>query len=257
MLRLLVLLVVTAGAVSAQTDADLLARLLAATQPAAPGVIPFGQLTSDLPPAALQAVTDSTSARFLADWQPDHVREALAALERPDIARVAARTALRPGVDEVASLAFGLVGAKTPAADSSLAALYLRATGRSEATLALVERVFRAAAESIPAARADLDRRGQTIDAAVADELAPLAAMLPALDLATARLQLAGLAPADVKAAAAFEQTPAGRYVRATVAEGTARALLPTILDLIRTTVPGADVEGTPDSLPRRYIKVD
>ncbi|HEX8298297.1 MAG TPA: hypothetical protein VF594_03980 [Rubricoccaceae bacterium] len=252
MLRLLVLIAATAGAASAQTDADLLARLLAATTPAAPGVIPFGQLTSDLPPAALQAVTDSTRARFLADWQPGLVREALTVLERPDVARVAARTAQRPPADQVSSLALGVGDPKTPAADSALAALYVRATGRTPATIALLERVFRAAAEDIPAACDDLQRRGQTIDEVIATQLGSITDMLPAIDVATARLQLVGLPPDHVKAAAAFEATPAGRYVRTTIAEGTARALLPAILDLIRATVPGA-TSGAVTGVPRRY----
>ena len=132
----------------------------------------------------------------------------------------------------VARLTLGLdTPKKGTLADSLLAARYVDAAGTARQMTTILERSMRAVVATVPAARADLERRGQTADEAIAETVGQLAEQMTPLYVASARVALAGVPPGEVEAAIAYYTSPAGEYVTHALVEGTLAAVLPGIVD--------------------------
>lgn len=182
-----------------------------------------------------EAVADSVRARFRADLRPDLLRDALAHLQTPGYARQLDRSrALSQDPTALVRLSLGIDAPKKGSlADSALAARYLDAAGTVRQMTEILTRSMRAVVGTVPAAQADLDQRGQTADEAIAETVAQLNEQMAPLYLASARVVLAGVPPAEVEAAIAYYASPAGQYVTEAFTEGTLAAVLPGIVQWV------------------------
>ena len=236
-------------AAAAQPDDALIDRVVAAVKVEAQAGQALGPLVSTealgVDPAA---AVDSVRAAFRADFRPDLLRTALATLESPAYARFAERTQGRtPDPAALIGIAYGSSPPKKGTlADSLLAARYVDANETVELAIAVVEQGIRAVVATVPAARLDLETRGQTVDEAVAGALAGIREQTAPLYRASARLALAGVPAGEVEAAIAYAGSAAGRYVRETTARGVIAAVTPGIVRLAAASLPDTP-EGDPD----------
>ncbi len=250
MTRLALVLLLFSVGVPASAQTDLVERILAATSAGATGLY-VNPMMGPLSGLTGTAISDSVRARFQADLRQDALRGSLAFLESPAARRVTARLMNRPDPLRIAALAYG-PGFGMPApkkgslADSTLAARYLVATRREELTLAFLRRILLAAIAVAPEVVAEEALPGETVAQTMDRTIADAAASLGPVLLATARLQFAGVPTVDIEEAIVAEQTAAVRYVRETVAEGTARAVAPVVAAMALADVADVETETAP-----------
>ena len=202
------------------------------------------------------AVADSVRVRLLADARPDELADALVFLRSPAFGRLLDR-AQANAQDPMATARVAL-GIDTPKkgtlADSLLAARYVDAAGTARQMTTILERSMRAVVETVPAARADLERRGQTAEEAIAETVGQLGEQMGPLYVASARVGLAGVPPGEVEAAIAYYASPAGQYVTRALTDGTLAAVLPGIVQwataMASAPPPSFPEEASPPAKP-------
>ncbi|HEX8385760.1 MAG TPA: hypothetical protein VF576_06230 [Rubricoccaceae bacterium] len=252
----LALLLLAPAATRAQTDAELVERVVAALDVAAQAETAFGSMQARIGTGAglfsPQAVVDSVRAALLADPRPDLLREALRYLQSPDYARLLARTrATTQDPATLIGLTYGaLVPKKGDLPDSLLAARYVAAAGTARQMATVMERAMRAVAETVPEARADLERRGQTADEAISQAVTDFEAQSAPLYVAAARVAFAGVPRREVEAAIAYYESPAGQHVTRAHLDGMLAAILPGVVHWAGETARAATQPAPPVAPP-------
>ncbi len=171
-----------------------------------------------------QAVADSVRSALLACADPGLLRDAAQYLASPAYARLRERiVAFSPAEVDPIGLTLGLHGGAI--ADSALALRYTHAAGDAALLGAIARDGFDAVVAAYPddiglPPGADPDSLGALFEAKMTENA------LQGID-AAALQGYADLDPADVAAAAAFYESPAGRYVLAARDAGTRAAVSP------------------------------
>ena len=186
------------------------------------------------------AVRDSVRAEFLADAQPDHLREILAHLQSPGYAAAAerglanARAMQTPeGMERLMAQIQDPDPKKGTLANETLARRLVDAQDMAGKVPDMMRRMFGAFAEVIPALQAELDATPGGLDAIVGQFDEDTLGEMTDGNVRGTQIGYAGLPEATFREAVEFAESPAGRYYNDVLFEATIDVVVPRMANVM------------------------